>query len=101
MSSNVNRHSERFMSSFDQLVLALKPIVWASLWLLGVLWLSRLGLAIWQWERISQTDAWLLLCLAALRFDGVLLGMVWAIPLTVLPLSLLQQRVRAAWARVI
>jgi phosphoglycerol transferase MdoB-like AlkP superfamily enzyme len=101
MSSNVNRHSERFMSSFDQLVLALKPIVWASLWLLGVLWLSRLGLAIWQWERISQTDAWLLLCLAALRFDGVLLGMVWAIPLTVLPLSLLQQRVRAAWARLI
>lgn len=101
MSSNVNRHSERFMSSFDQLVLALKPIVWASLWLLGVLWLSRLGLAIWQWERISQTDAWLLLCLAALRFDGVLLGMVWVIPLTVLPLSLLHQRVRAAWVRVI
>ena len=72
----------------------------ASLWLLMVMWLSRLGLAIWQWDRIAQTQAWPSLLLAALRFDGVVLGMVWLIPATMMPLMSIHPRTSQWWSRV-
>lgn len=80
---------------------SLKPLWIASMGMLGVLWLSRLGLGVWQWERLAQTDAILALLGEALRFDGVLLGMVWLLPATLTPWSWVHPRLRHGWSRVL
>ena len=66
---------------------------------LGVIWLSRMGLAVWQWERVSQTEALGALMLAALRFDGVMLGMVLVIPATLGPWFGLRSSWASVWSR--
>jgi phosphoglycerol transferase MdoB-like AlkP superfamily enzyme len=44
------------------------------------LWASRWALALWQAERVSAAQGWGALLTQGMRFDGVLLGMVWALP---------------------
>ena len=96
MSANPAHHSEPSPAAWA----ALRPWWRASWALLGVLWLSRLGLALWQWERVAQTEAWVPLILAALRFDGVLLGMLWLMPATLGPVMALHPGTRQWWSRV-
>lgn len=92
-------HSEPSPAAWAWALSGMRPWWKASLGLLGVLWLSRLGLALWQWERVAQTDAWMPLVLAALRFDGVFLGMVWIIPATLGPVMALHPQTSRWWSR--
>lgn len=65
--------------------------MWAAL-LLG-----RLGLALWLHGRIGAQGAWGELWLESLRFDGVMLGLVWFAPVALLP-WLLTHRWGVQWA---
>ena len=100
MTANTQSHSRTspFAKIFD--ISFLRLFARASLWFLGVLWLSRVALALWQWDRVAQTESWQPLILAALRFDLVLLGMVWVVPLSLTPLSRLHPFLNSIWSRV-
>ena len=98
MPPNTNSHSD---SPWAFVVASLKPLWIASVGIWGVLWLSRLCLAVWQWDRLAQTDAWLALMLEALRFDAVLLGMVWLLPATLTPWSWVHPRFFQGWSYVL
>jgi phosphoglycerol transferase MdoB-like AlkP superfamily enzyme len=41
---------------------------------------SRLGLSLWQAQRVSDAQGWWHIVAQGIRFDGVLMGMVWALP---------------------
>ena len=62
--------------------------------MLATLWLSRLGMSWWQAERISQAQAWSHVVWEGLRFDAVLLGMLWAFPAALTPWMAMT---RASW----
>ena len=68
--------------------------------MLLVLWLSRLGLAAWLAPRITDADAWSHLLLQGLRFDGVWLGLVWALPAAITPWMALHSAAWRAWVHV-
>ena len=75
----------------------LRPLLLPMACALAVLWLSRLGLALWQAERLSQQQAWGSLFWQGLRFDGVLLGMAWVLPAALTPWMALHPRIWRAW----
>jgi len=54
-----------------------------AMWL--VLLASRTGLALWLHPRLAAQDAWGPLALESLRFDGVMLGLIWFSPAAALP----------------
>ncbi|RVU37031.1 alkaline phosphatase family protein [Rheinheimera riviphila] len=56
---------------------------------LGLLSISRLGLLLWQFERVQQTGQFGWLLLQGVRADLMLLGLLLAIPLLLLPLAAL------------
>jgi phosphoglycerol transferase MdoB-like AlkP superfamily enzyme len=66
-----------------------------------VLWLSRLGLAVWLAPRIAEANAWPHLLLQGLRFDGVWLGLVWALPAAITPWVALHPATWRAWVHVL
>lgn len=80
----------------DSLTL-LKPLLLPMAALLAVLWLSRLGLALWQFQRIDDTAAWSHVALQGLRFDAVLLGLMWVLPATLTPWMALGQATWGPW----
>lgn len=51
----------------------------------AVLLVGRAGLALWLHERMGAQAAWGALGLESLRFDGVLLGLIWCAPAALLP----------------
>lgn len=63
----------------------------------GALVLSRSLLALWLHERWAAQGAWSELLLESLRFDGVLLGLIWLAPAALLP-WLLTWRAGIPWA---
>lgn len=72
-----------------------RPVL--ALW--SLLWVSRGALMAWQADRITHQQAWGDLWLEGLRFDGVLLGMVWLLPLAVWPwLATRARTLRWGWA---
>jgi len=75
----------------------LRPLLLPMACTLAVLWLSRLGLALWQADRVSQQQAWGALLWQGLRFDGVLLGFVWVLPAALTPWMALHPRGWRAW----
>jgi phosphoglycerol transferase MdoB-like AlkP superfamily enzyme len=75
----------------------LRPLLWPSLCIVAVLWLSRAGLAIWQAPRLQDSSAWTHLVLQGIRFDAVLLGMLWVLPATLTPWMALHRRAWRAW----
>ena len=80
---------------------ALRPLLMPMAAMLAVLWLSRLGLALWQSERISQAHAWSHVWLQGLRFDAVLMGMVWAFPAALTPWMALTRFTGRAWSALL
>lgn len=84
----------------DSLTL-LKPLLLPMAAMLAVLWLSRLGLALWQSQRIDDTAAWSHVVLQGLRFDGVLLGLMWVLPATLTPWMALGQASWRPWRAVL
>lgn len=63
----------------------LRPLVVPMACMLAVLWLSRAGLAWWQADRIAQAQAAPLVWWEGLRFDAVLMGLVWVLPAALTP----------------
>ena len=53
-----------------------------------VLSLSRLGLAVWQSERVSAVDGWLQLFLQGVRMDVVALCYLFGVPALLTTLSI-------------
>jgi phosphoglycerol transferase MdoB-like AlkP superfamily enzyme len=77
----------------------LRPIWLNMLLVMALLWLSRLALGLWQWDRIAQSGEALHLVMEALRFDGVLLGIAWTFPACLTPWMSLHPRSAAMWRR--
>ncbi len=64
---------------------------------LATLSLSRLGLTLWQLERVPDAHSFAYILLQGLRFDLILFGLVMIIPLTLTPLMYHFQRLQPAW----
>lgn len=75
----------------------LKPFLWFVVSVVVVLTLSRLGLVIWQGERVAAADDMFFIFSQGLRFDLVLLGMALLVPLTVTPLVLIFNKALPIW----
>jgi len=76
----------------------LRPLLLPMAALLALLWLSRLGLSWWQADRISQAQAWSHVGWEGLRFDAVLLGMVWAFPAALTPWMAMTRATQRGWS---
>jgi len=87
--------------SLRNLLRALRPLALPMLAMLGVLWLSRLGLAAWQAPRVTEVQAWGMVILQGLRFDGVLLGLLWALPAAITPWMTLHPVSARTWGHVL
>lgn len=83
------------------LMAVLRPLWLPMACMLAALWISRLGLMVWQADRITQAQAWGHVWLQGLRFDAVLLGLVWVLPATITPWLSLGQRSQRAWGSVL
>lgn len=96
-----NRAAIRFSAQLRASAELLSPLLAlvAGTWL--VLLVSRALLLAWQFNRVDAQHAWTTLLLEGLRFDGVMLGFVWIVPLTLWPLAGLSSRwQRFAWPAV-
>lgn len=82
-------------------LVVLRPLLIPMASMLAVLWLSRLGLALWQAERVSQAQAWSHVWLQGLRFDAVLMGMVWVLPAALTPWMALTRITQRGWSAVL
>ncbi len=67
-----------------------------DLWLLSV---SRLGLAFWQSDRVSQADGWLHLLLQGMRVDVSTLCWLFGVPMVFSLLLGADNRLGKAWLR--
>lgn len=79
----------------------LKPFLWFSVSVVVFLSLSRLGLVIWQGERVAAAGDWFFIFSQGLRFDLVLLGMVLLVPLSLSPLLLIFKPLLPVWRALI
>ncbi len=84
--------------SMQDTLMVLRPLLLPMAGMLAVLWLSRLGLAAWQAERISQAQAWSHVWLQGGRFDAVLLGLVWAFPAALTPWMAMARTAWRSWS---
>jgi phosphoglycerol transferase MdoB-like AlkP superfamily enzyme len=87
----------RLLAHLVEWVSALRPLWRPVAAMVLLLWISRFGLAAWQWERVTDAGAWRSLLLEGIRFDGVLLGLFWLLPATLTPWMTLHARSRAFW----
>ena len=82
-------------------LVALRPLLIPMAAMLAVLWASRLGMVAWQAERISGAHAWSHVWLQGLRFDAVVMGMVWALPAALTPGLVTARLTQRAWSTVL
>lgn len=75
----------------------LRPLLAPMACMLAVLWLSRAGLAWWQADRIAQAQAAPLVWWEGLRFDAVLMGLVWMLPAAITPWMAVHQHSQRWW----
>lgn len=85
----------------------LYPFLRYLLLVLGLLSLSRLLLAVWQWDRVDDTERLLTLMVYGLRFDVLLISLLWFVPailLLLLPrqplLAVLDKSLARVWLTV-
>ena len=65
----------------------LKPLGTFLLFALMLLGLSRLGLVAWQWDRVSDAGMLQNVLVQGLRFDIVVCGLLFLIPVLTFPLA--------------
>jgi len=75
----------------------LKPFLWFIGSTLLFLFLSRLGLSVWQNDRVAPVDGYVFILLQGMRFDLVLLGLILFVPLSLSPLLLVFNKILPAW----
>ncbi len=78
-----------------------RPFVIYLLASLITLGLSRLGLTLWQLERVPDAHSFAYILLQGLRFDLLLCGLVMLVPLTLTPLVSYFRRLQPAWQGLI
>lgn len=88
-------HPPRLATS---ILAVLRPLLVPMAAMLTLLWLSRLGLSWWQADRIAQAQAWSHVGWEGLRFDAVLLGMVWAFPAALTPWMAMTRATQRGWS---
>ncbi len=74
------------------------PLITMYIMVLPILSLSRIGLMLWQAERVATTGAWLEILLQGLRVDIIQLGLLAIIPLLISPLFA-QQKAWTIWKK--
>jgi phosphoglycerol transferase MdoB-like AlkP superfamily enzyme/membrane-associated PAP2 superfamily phosphatase len=84
-------------SPVAQTLAVLRPLAVPIAGTLAMLWLSRLGLAWWQADRITEAQAWTHVWQQGLRFDAVLTGMIWVLPAAITPWMALHRRSQRGW----
>lgn len=86
-------------------VAALRRTLWpfAAYFLVALVFtsLSRVGLSLWHFERVSATGGWAYIFLQGFRFDLVLQGLLLAIPLSLTPLLMALPMTRSAWKKMV
>lgn len=92
MNSNTNRGTARQ---------ALRPFIMFVPLVLVLLGLSRMGLVIWQWERVNAVGGVGYILLQGLRFDLVALGMMLALPAILAPLLFAFRRTYSIAERIL
>lgn len=80
---------------------ALRPLLVPMVSMLAVLWLSRIVMAWWQADRITQADAWSHVWLQGFRFDAVVMGMIWVFPAALTPLMALSHPTQRFWTNAL
>ena len=58
----------------------LYPVLWASIALLSIFTLSRLGLAVWHFDRVTDADGWLRVFASGLRVDIASICFLFILP---------------------
>ncbi|NJM43405.1 MAG: hypothetical protein HC858_04495 [Brachymonas sp.] len=61
---------------------------------------ARFGMSLWLADRVSDAQAWRFVLREGFRFDGVLLGLLWFVPVALLPWFAWGQRSWAAAVQV-
>lgn len=74
-------------SRFVDLVDVLRPLQTFLLFALITLLVSRLGMVAWQWQRVSDAGMLESVLVQGLRFDIVMCGLLFAIPVLTFPLA--------------
>ena len=69
---------------FSRLLAPLRPVIWFSIAALLVLSASRLGLALWKVDDVSQANGWATVLLQGLRVDVATLCLLFGLPAVVL-----------------
>ncbi|MGQ3003494.1 MAG: LTA synthase family protein [Hydrogenophaga sp.] len=85
-------------STLQSLMVVLRPLIIPMACMLVLLWISRFAMSFWQAGRISEADAWGHLLLEGLRFDLVLVGMIWVFPAAATPWMALYRGSRLWWS---
>ncbi len=75
----------------------LKPYLVFLLSLLIVLSLSRLGLMLWQLDRVQDTQGFAYVLFQGIRFDLMLAGMLLVLPLMISPLVAVFSKPQSGW----
>ena len=69
---------------FSRLLAPLRPVIWFSIAALLVLSASRLGLALWKVDDVSQANGWATVLLQGVRVDVATLCLLFGLPAVVL-----------------
>jgi len=77
------------------------PVVAFIVLNLALLSIFRLGLAIWQHERVSAVNGWLELILSGIRVDFASMGWLMLVPATISALILSENRVGKIWNTIL
>jgi phosphoglycerol transferase MdoB-like AlkP superfamily enzyme len=86
---------------WSEMAKIMSPVWRPVLITLVALTLSRLAHSIWLSSRVSEAQAWTHVFVQGLRFDAVLLGLVWVIPAALTPWMALNQRLFHRWAQAL
>ena len=81
----------------EQLVNSMRPLTSFAWRLLLVLFVARVLLVVWQWDRVDDADMLLTVFVQGLRFDLVLLGLFLFLPSLMYPVFASNQRVVRYW----
>ena len=81
--------------------LILKPFLIFAVTAIITLFIFRVGFVAWQWDRVMAADMLGNIFLQGLRFDLLLLGLVFAIPALLFPLFCSNRWLMSVWKIVI
>ncbi len=91
----------KVVSSLKRGLGPLYPVFAVCVLNLAILSLSRIGLALWQFDRVSATDGWLVLLVQGVRVDFASMGWILLVPAVLSALLLEENTVGKIWKKVL